>query len=284
MNSVQTVTLNSALSQNWVGCIVRTPRTQVARTLRAVPMSWALLRTQQACRAHVALAARADRAHVGRALVATRPGSLPQGRDLTSMSRHQGSQNHVATSNRCRNTKPPPCSLNPVATSNRCRDTTQAYPGRDTKTRSPPSWRLPYVATSNSCRDTVFAHSGLSRSRHRNPCRDLPHCHPCCDIKSMSRRRFLLTKADQVATPLPGRDPTPNQTQSFPQPGRDTKRVSRHQLLQSSFCLAQNFFFPPVAFLLLPRCRSLNTAIHTTLNIFIKIILFNFLQFYPEKP
>ena len=35
LNSVQTVTLNSALSQNWVGCTVRTPRTQVARTLRA---------------------------------------------------------------------------------------------------------------------------------------------------------------------------------------------------------------------------------------------------------
>ena len=29
------MTLNSALSQNWVGCTVRTPKTQVARTLRA---------------------------------------------------------------------------------------------------------------------------------------------------------------------------------------------------------------------------------------------------------
>ena len=184
----------------------------------------------------------------------------------------------VATSKRGRDTKPPPCSLNHVATSNRCRDTPQAYPGRDTKTWSRPSCRLAYVATSNSCRDTVSAHSGLSRSRHRNPCRDLPHCHPCRDM----RRRFLLTKVDQVATPLPGRDLTLKQTQSYPQLGRDTKRMSRHQLLQSSFCFAQKKFFfffsnPPVAFLLLLRCSSLTHCIHTTSNIFIKIILFNLL-------
>ena len=72
-----------------------------AHTTRAVSMSWALLRAQQACRAR---AASAGHAHAGRALVATRPGSLPPGRDLTSMSRHQGSQHHVATSDRCRDT------------------------------------------------------------------------------------------------------------------------------------------------------------------------------------
>ena len=43
-------------------------------TARAVPMSWALLCAQQACRAHVERAASAGRAHAGRALVATRPG------------------------------------------------------------------------------------------------------------------------------------------------------------------------------------------------------------------
>ena len=73
-----------------------------ARTARAMPMSWVLLRAQQACRAHVARAASAGRAHAGCALIATRSGSLPPGRDLTSLSRHQGSQNHVATPNRCR--------------------------------------------------------------------------------------------------------------------------------------------------------------------------------------
>ena len=88
-----------------------------AHTARAVPMSWALLRAQQACREHVARAAGAGRAHARRALVATRPGSLPPGRDLTSMSRHQGSQNHVATSNRCRDIVSPAQSPSQVATS-----------------------------------------------------------------------------------------------------------------------------------------------------------------------
>ena len=60
-------------------------------------------------------------------------------------------------------------------------------PGHDIKTRSRPSWRLTYVATSN-------------------PCRDLPHCRPCRDIKSMSRRRFCQQWDFQVATPKPGRN------------------------------------------------------------------------------
>ena len=154
MNSVheqlpQTVTANSALNQNWVGCTVRTPRTQVAHTARAVPRSWALLRAQQAGRAHVARTASAGHAHAGRALVATRPGSLHPGRDLTSMSRHQGSQNHVATSNRCH-------------------DTTQTTPCRDIKSVSRHRFSCPtqarwrhqdQVATfleMNLCRDINF--------------------------------------------------------------------------------------------------------------------------------
>ena len=46
----------------------------------------------------------------------------------------------VATQNLGRYTRPPPCSQNHVATSSRCRDITQASPGRDLKN---------YVATSN---------------------------------------------------------------------------------------------------------------------------------------
>ena len=57
-------------------------------------------------------------------------------------------------------------------------------PGRDTEPRSQPSWRVTYVATSISCRDLVPAHSGISRSRRRNPGRDLPHCYPCRDLKN----------------------------------------------------------------------------------------------------
>ena len=196
---------------------MHTPRTQVARTLCAqCPCSGR-------CCAHsklVARAANAGRAHAGRALVATRPGSLPPGRDLTSMSRHQGSQNHVATSNRCR-------------------DTTQNAPGRDLKKGSRHQTSSMQPEPCHDIKSVSRHHPGLSRSRHQNHLATLLEATLCRDIKFMSRRRFFLTKVDQVATPLPGRDLTPNQTQSYPQPGRDTKRMSRHQLLQSSFCLAQ---------------------------------------------
>ena len=109
-----------------------------AHTARAVPMSWALLSAQQACRAHVAHTASAGRAHAGLALVATCPGNLPQVatslrcRDIKAariMSRHQIDVTtllrtlQVATSKRGCNTKPhvanPPRSRRPflVATS-----------------------------------------------------------------------------------------------------------------------------------------------------------------------
>ena len=100
--------------------------------------------------------------------------------------------------------------LTHVATSNWGRDTAQSTPGRDllTGSRHRFSWSFTYVATSFPCRNLVPAHSGTSRLRHQNPCRYLPHCRPCRDIKSMSRRRFRPAKADQVATPLPARDLT----------------------------------------------------------------------------
>ena len=180
------MTANSALNQNWVGCTVRTPRTQVARTLRAQCPG------RGRCCAHNKQVARmscptsAGRGHAGRALVATRPGRMPPGRDLTLMSRHQGSQNHVATSNRCRDIVSPG----------------QPKPGRDIKTRSRPSWRRTYVATSISCRDLISAHIGISRSRHQNS-RSRPPPQPP-----------MLRHQIHVATPFlpnksrPGRDAT----------------------------------------------------------------------------
>ena len=148
-----------------------------AHTARAVPMSWALLRAQQACHAHVA---RMLSVHLSQ----YNPGSLPPGRNLTSMSRHQGSQNHVATSNRCR-------------------DTTQNTLGRDLKTgsRHQTSYRQStQVATSISCRDLTMTKPG----RDLKSCRDLNFFFP-----PRSQHEF------HVATP---------------------KRMSRHQLLQTSFC------------------------------------------------
>ena len=153
-----------------------------AHTAHAVPMSWALLRAQQAGRAHVACTASAGRAHVactasagrahaGRALVATRPGNLPPGRDLTSMSRHQGSQNHVATSNRCR-------------------DTTQNTPGRDLKTGSrhqTSCCQSTQVATSISCRDLTLTRPGCDLKS----CSDLKSFSPGHQMNFMSRPRTL---------------------------------------------------------------------------------------------
>ena len=96
-------------------------------------------------------------------------------------------------------------------------------PGRDTKTRSRPSWRLTYVATSFSCRDLVPAHSGISRWRRQNPGRDLPHCHPCRDLKMMSRPQIQLAKSQpQILR---------SQLQKAI-PRRDLKSMSRHR-----FCL-----------------------------------------------
>ena len=89
--------------------------------------------------------------------------------------------------------------------------------------------------------------------------------------KFMSRHRFCPTKANQVATPLPGRDPTPNQTRSRPQidvatsnsphfssgrnptrsypaqPGRDTHFWSRPQAAPQGF----------------PPCRNLKIQVAT---------------------
>ena len=199
-----------------------------------------------------------------------------------------------------------PLSPPQVATSKRGRDTVSpAQPPSQVATsffQVATFWSFTYVATSFPCHDLVPAHSGTPRSRHRNPCRDLPHCRPCRDIKFMSRRRFRPAKADQVTTPLPGRDltlllkassmsqprltsPSLNQTRSQPQTWVATQHWNLAVAIPAS-ALHQIFFFsnPPVAFLLLLRCSSLNTAIHTTSNIFIKIILFNLLQFYPIKP
>ena len=169
--------------KNWVGCIVRTPRTQVARTLLR---SWALLRAQPTGRAHVARTASSGRsacvghAHSAQVVGAGRgrksrppfcpiktaqvaasklwvatPISIGQPEpchNIKSVSRHHSGQsrsrppNGVATP-----------FLLPIPKS-----------GRNTKTRPRPSWRLLYVARSVSCRDLVSTHGGISRSRHQN--------------------------------------------------------------------------------------------------------------------
>ena len=134
------------------------------------------------------------------------------------MSRHQ---NHVAKASR----------PNQVATSKR---------GRDTKTRPRPSWRLTYVVTSISCRDLVLAHNGISKSRHQNPGRDLPHCHPCRDLKNdvvtLNPTGQITTSNSQVATPKshPTSRPRIHVATPFPpnqnKRGRDLKMRWQHQI------------------------------------------------------
>ena len=92
-------------------------------------------------------------------------------------------------------------------------DTKLNKPGRDlldNQARSRPhvATALPpnptnHVMTSILCRDLLFRLIYVATSIS---CRDLPYCRSCRDIKSMSRRRFCPTKADQVATSIPCRD------------------------------------------------------------------------------
>ena len=190
---------------------MHTPRTQVARTLRAqcpcrggcCAHSKQVKCACELCRARSCACPRRD----------PTPRSRPQIDVVTSLcSFHRN--NLVATQNLGRDTKPPCSSQNHVATSDRCRDTTQATPGRDLKTGSrhrfsypapsqvatpkpgrDPFWRLTYVATSILCCDLVSAHNGISRSRRPTPGRDLPHCYPCRDLKMMSRPQISSAPA-----------------------------------------------------------------------------------------
>ena len=136
-----------------------------------------------------------------------------------------------------------------------------ACTGRDTPKQPDPGRDLKIPS-----RDTKLTLTRRPRSRHKNPGHDPLETTRCRDINFMSQ-----------PPKNPGRDLTPNQTRSRPQIGPIQQRPPS---------LLFFFFFsnPPVAFLLPSRCSSLNTVIHTTSNIFIKIILFNFLQFYPVKP
>ena len=147
------------------------------------------------------------------------------------MSRHQGSQNHVATSYRCRDTISP------------------AQPQ--------PRLRLHFqVATSwmtNLCRDIVFMsrpHTLSPMSRHQSmsrlqfptgqvttsvSCRDLLETNLCHDINFMSQHRFCPQWAFQVATPKSMSRHQIHVATSFllnkNRPGRDFTSLSRPHLL-----------------------------------------------------
>ena len=139
MNSVQTVTLNSALSQNWVGCTVRTPRTQVACTLRA------RCPCRGRCCAHsklVALMSRAQPAQVARML------------GVHLLRQAQAACPQVATSLRCRDIKAARIMSRhqiDVATPLRTLQVATSKQGRDTKppVANPPRSRRPFLLTTS---------------------------------------------------------------------------------------------------------------------------------------
>ena len=148
-------------------------------------------------------------------------------RTLGAWSRRQG---QVATSFPC---------LTPsqVATSKPGRHLQQANPGHlykpshDLKTRSRPqatkTRSRPQIDVATSLLPTV----GFPGRGTRSQVATYPHCHPCRDIKSVSRHRFPLPCSLQVATPnLMSR---PGTNWSEPQPGHDTKTRSRPGTLEN---------------------------------------------------
>ena len=168
------MTANSALNQNWVGCTVRTPRTQVARTLRAQ------CPCRGRCCAHsrlVALMSRAQPAQVARMLgvhlsrhaqaACPKPGrDIVPGRDLleaSPMSRHHSGQSRsrlpggVATPVLC----PHRCPCRDIKMMSRHQAwPNHCHPCRDLAMMSRHqacSAAATHVATSNSCRDTAFS-------------------------------------------------------------------------------------------------------------------------------
>ena len=215
-----------------------------------------------ACRAHSQRMSRACWACTGR----DTPRQPAPCRDLTSMLRHQGNQNHVVTSNRCRDTTQasPSCDLLEL---HLCRDIASMSrpPSQPPMSRHQSMSRLQFptgqVTTSITCRDLLktnlcrdinfmsrppFCHSEISRSRRQHPGCDLPHCYPCRDLKVMSRH-LVQPAATQLGRDVPFLVATSRPTT----PGRDFLTMSRPQTgpnLQLFFFFFQNhpvalFFF-----------------------------------------
>ena len=151
------MTLNSALSQNWVGCTVSTPRTQVARTASL----------SRACRARSQRRSRACWACTCRD-TPRQPAPRSRPHFDVAISRQPES---------CRDIK----SMS---------HTTQNAPSRDLKTGSRHQTfcrQSTQVATSISCRDLTLTKPG----RDLNSCLDLKLFSPGHNMNFMSRPRTL---------------------------------------------------------------------------------------------
>ena len=201
MNSVQIVTLNSALSQNWVGCKVRTPRTQVVRTLhpqcpcrgRCCAHSKLVGRMSCSQPTQVARSAYAGRTPSAQVVGACRdllplPSPRP-GRDIISRSRPPRQLSQVATSVPCRDLP----SAQPIQSKSRPQKwgrNTNFHGAARTMSRHQSGVATPLrplqVATSKRGRDTVSPAQPQARSRHRNQVATLLEANLCRDINFMS--------------------------------------------------------------------------------------------------
>ena len=174
---------------------MRTPRNQVARILRAQCLSRGrccahnrlVARMSRAQLAQVARTACACRAHAGRALVATRPGSLPQVATSKLQVTTPLRPLHVATSKRGRDTVSPAQPQarsqhqNQVATfleTNLCRDINFM-----SRPRFCPQWDFQVATSKMMSRPQIGSAPSLLRRDAIFPCRDLPCCHQCRDLK-----------------------------------------------------------------------------------------------------
>ena len=99
----------------------------------------------------------------------------------------------VATQNLGHDAKPLQGIQNHVVTSNRCRDTTKANPGRDTKHLVPLATPKPHVAKPRG----LLQSSQVVTSKL---CRDLNLFSPCHDVKFMSRPRPTSPSLNHVVT------------------------------------------------------------------------------------
>ena len=167
MNSVRTVTINSVLNQNWVGCTVRTPKAQVASTLRAQCPG------RGRCCDHNAQVARmssAQPAQVARSACA-------------------GHAHSAQVMGACRDLPALPSQTAKVATSFPSRDLLEAIPCRDITFVSQHRSTLSRSRLQISCRDIVSPAQPQARSRLHFQVATSWMTNLCRDIIFMSRPR-----------------------------------------------------------------------------------------------
>ena len=142
---------------------------------------------------------------------------------------------------------------------------TVGFPGRDAKIQVATSHTATHVATSKMMSRHQLSSAPFQLRRDAIfPCRDLPCCHPCHDLKMMSRHQYQLAKIlgrhpKTYCNPARSRRHFLVATSRSTKPGRDLKSMSRPQqvlthndfyfyfLFFSSSSLSSRYSFDAVA-------------------------------------